>query len=142
MKDVIELSISIKAPTAWIWKALTDSSELENWWSDDVILQAKVGGTFKEPWEDDEGEKQLASGKVLAVKNEKHLIFTWREKNWPKNADTQCSFLIEDKGTVRTLTVKHEGWESLPETQRASVMKDFKVGWNYHLKELKSYLDD
>ena len=141
-KNIIEQTIKLKASTGWIWNALTDRGELANWWSEDVILEPKKGGAFKEPWEDDEGKKQVASGKVVELKKEKLIVFTWREKDWPKDAITECSFVIEDAGSIRTLTVVHEGWETLPEAKRAQMMKDFKVGWGYHLKELKSYLDD
>lgn len=142
MKNTIEQSVTIKASATWIWKALTDASELENWWSEDVVLEAKVGGSFREPWEDDDGKAQLASGKVTSVKKEKSIAFTWREKNWPKDITTQCQFTIEDQGSTRVFTVTHQGWDAFPEPQRKELMKDFKVGWSYHLKELKSYLDD
>lgn len=142
MKEVIELSITLKASTGWIWNALTDRGELENWWSEDVILEPKKGGNFREPWANDEGKAQLASGKVIELKKEQFITFTWKEKDWPKESLTKCSFIIEDNGKNRTLTVRHDGWDSLPETKRSQLIKDFKIGWNYHLKELRSYLDD
>lgn len=142
MADIIEKTIKLRASSGWIWNALTDAGELENWWSEEVVLEPKVGGKFREPWEDDDGEEQLASGKVLEMKKEKLIVFTWKEKSWPKNAITECSFEIVDNGKERELTLTHSGWETLPEDEREDIMKDFKVGWSYHLKELKSYLDD
>lgn len=142
MKDVIEQTITVKATAGEVWHSLTDRDELENWWGDGVTIEPRVGGQFRERWEDDEGKAQLASGKVTFVKEKKQITFTWREKDWPKDATTECTFLIEDQGTKCTLTLKHQGWESLPEQNREKLMKDFKVGWTYHLKELKSYLDE
>lgn len=142
MSDVIEKSITIKASVDEIWRSLTDSEELENWWGDGILLEPRVGGSFREPWEDDDGKIQLASGQVTAVKVKKEISFTWQEKDWPKEALTQCSFAIEDKGKLRVLTLKHLGWESLPAESRAKFFKDFQIGWGYHMKELKAYLDD
>lgn len=142
MKNSIEMSVKLKAPTGWIWNALTDRSELANWWSEDVVLEPKVGGTFKEPWEDDKRQRQMATGKVLALKKEKFITFTWQEKSWPKEAVTECSLSLEDNGKERILTLVHSGWESLPEPLKSQCLKDFKLGWGFHLKELKSYLDD
>jgi uncharacterized protein YndB with AHSA1/START domain len=136
------LSVTIRATAAEIWRALTDRDDLEEWWSEGVTLEPKVGGKFREAWEDDEGKKQLASGKVLAVKANKEIHFTWNEKNWAKDAFTECLIVIEDNKTNRTLTLKHSGWEIFPAGKRATLMKDFEVGWTYHLKELKSFLDD
>ncbi|MEK2644567.1 SRPBCC family protein [Bdellovibrio sp. BCCA] len=142
MKDIIEESIKIHATAAEIWSALTDTDELENWWSEDVVLEPKVGGKFREAWEDDSGKAQLASGKVLTVKAKQEITFTWKEKDWVKDAETRCTFRIQDDKSQRVLTVVHEGWNTLPEAKRAQAIKDFTIGWKYHLKELKAYLDD
>lgn len=141
MNETIELSITVKSTVGELWYALTDSDELENWWGENVKLQAKVGGVFREEWEDDDGNDQLATGKVLAVKDKKEITFTWKEKGWPKSAVTECTLKITNKDGKVGLTVSHSGWETLPEDRRKQVMKDFKVGWQYHLKELKEYLD-
>lgn len=141
----IELTLSVKASLGEVWHSLTDPDELENWWGDGVIIEPKVGGKFQERWEDDDGKIKMASGKIIAAQIKKHISFTWREKDWPKEALTECSFWLEPedpKNTKTFLKMKHTGWESLPAANRAQLVKDFKVGWNYHLKELKSYLDE
>lgn len=142
MKDIIEQSISVNVNTIVLWHALTDTDELENWWGDSVKIESKVGGKFQEKWEDDDGKAQMATGQVLKLKKNQEIVFSWKERSWPKEANTECSFFIEGKDEKSTLTVRHTGWETLPEDIRSSIMKDFKVGWTYHLKELKSYLDE
>ena len=139
---VIELKINTYQSAEVLWNALTDSDELANWWSEKVVLQTKKGGLFKEPWEDDQGQKQLAQGKVIDLKKNQFITFSWSEKSWPGKAQTFCTFAIEDQGKTRQLKVTHQGWESLPEKLQKATMREFKVGWTYHLKELKSYLDD
>lgn len=139
---VVELSITVKGSVDEIWRALTDSDELENWWGDDVKIEPRVGGKFNEPWEDDDRNKRLASGKVLAVKNKKEITFTWQEEDWAKEARTECTISIEDKGKFREVSVLHKGWETLPPEKQKQTIKDFKIGWNYHLKELQAYLDE
>lgn len=134
--------ISIRSCSAWIWSALTEHSELENWWGEDVVLESKIGGAFKEIWENDAGEEQLATGKVLALRKEQFISFTWQERIWPANALTECTIRIDDRGAERIVTVEHRGWETLPEKLQKKSMKDFEIGWSYHLQELKSYLDD
>lgn len=142
MKEMIELSIKVRANSIELWHALTDKDELENWWGDGVVIEPKMGGRFQEKWEDDEGNKQVASGKVLALKNKKQITFSWVEKSWPKNAVTECTFEINEDGPGKSsLTVRHTGWETLPAALRGQALKDFKTGWSYHLKELKEYLD-
>lgn len=142
MKDQIELSIVVKASGGEVWHALTDRDELDNWWGDGITLEPRLGGRFQEKWEDDQGQLQVASGKVTAIKNKKSITFTWSEKMWPQAAITECTFEIVEVGAGKTqLTVRHGGWETLPQALRAPALKDFKTGWNFHLKELKEYLD-
>lgn len=142
MKDQIELSIVVKASVGEVWHALTDKDELDNWWGDGITLEPKKGGRFQEKWEDDQGKAQVASGRVTAITDKKSLTFTWTEKMWPKTAVTECTFEIQEAGPGKAqLTVRHVGWETLPEALRGPVLKDFKTGWNFHLKELKEYLD-
>lgn len=140
--DDIELSVKIYATAAEIWSALTDQDELEEWWSEGVTLEPKVGGKFREAWKDDKGTAQLASGKVLAVKPKNEIRFSWREKDWLNDVYTECLIQIEDEKKHRLLTIVHSGWDKLPEGKRTKLINDFKVGWGYHLQELKSYLDD
>jgi uncharacterized protein YndB with AHSA1/START domain len=142
MNEIIEQSVILRASAPEIWRALTDRDDLEEWWSEGVTLEPKVGGKFIEIWEDDEGKPQLATGEVLLAKPNKEIKFTWNEKNWSKDAFTECSIIIVDNKSVRTLTLKHSGWEIFPEAKRKKLLKDFEVGWKYHLEELKSFLDD
>jgi uncharacterized protein YndB with AHSA1/START domain len=144
-KAVIEQSITVKANAGEVWHALTDPDELENWWGEGVVLQAREGGKFQERWEDDEGVIQLATGNVKVVKDKRQITFTWREKGWPTQSFTECTFLIEPQGpggSVSKITMRHAGWESLSTSIRDQLLKDFKIGWNYHMKELKAYLDE
>jgi Uncharacterized conserved protein len=139
--DIIKEQFVTKATVGEIWHALTDRDELENWWSEGVVLEPKVGGKFCEPWEDDEGKKKMATGKVKAVKKEKEIVFTWLEKDWPQGATTDVTFTIEDQGKLRSLSLQHVGWESLPAGKQKAIFKDFQLGWKYHMQELKEYLD-
>lgn len=144
MKDIlkIELSISARASDKEVWRTLTDPDELDEWWGEGVTLQPKEGGIFREEWQDDEGHDQLATGKVLKVIKDKEILFTWQEKSWPKEAQTRCQIRIQPQGAQCLITVSHEGWQTLPEIFRNKTMEDFKVGWTYHLKELKAYLEE
>ena len=71
---IVEISVSVKATPEEIWQVLTDPDELENWWGDGVRLEPKVGGVFSEPWEDDKGTRQMASGQVKSIKKKQEIL--------------------------------------------------------------------
>lgn len=141
MTPFIQKSVTLHADPKRIWRALTNEKDLAKWWSDGVVIQPEAGGLFKEPWTDSEGQAQLATGKVLNAIDEKELKFTWHERDWPENWETECTIKIEDEGDDRILTVTHDGWEHLPEEKREALLQDFEIGWGLHLKELKSFVD-
>ncbi|MEK2644256.1 SRPBCC family protein [Bdellovibrio sp. BCCA] len=141
MSEVIQKSITLHAEPSKIWEALTTPEELSEWWNDGVVIEPEIGGLFKEPWVDSEGVAQVATGKILEAREKEELKFTWHEKDWPVEWETECSFKIDDNGEERVLTVTHDGWEHLPEDKRENVIKDFETAWAIHLKELKSFID-
>ncbi|KYG69455.1 SRPBCC domain-containing protein [Bdellovibrio bacteriovorus] len=141
MVTKIEKTISLKAPREDIWRALTKKNELSQWWNEGVILQPDIGGIFQEPWIDSEGQKHLASGRVVYSRENHDIVFTWHEHEWRPEWETECMLKIEDKGEERTVTLQHYGWEHFPDAQRESLQKEFDVVWDIHLKDLKKYIE-
>ncbi len=138
---IIEQSISVKASVEEAWHAWTDRDELENWWGESVLLEPKLNGRFQEKWEDDKGMAQVASGLVLKLKRFEFISFSWREKTWPPKVETLCEIHFKKNKSNTVIELRHSGWENLPAQLQIQMMKDFKLGWGYHLKELKAYLD-
>ena len=122
-----------------VWKALTNEKELEKWWGKGVRLEPHPGGEFYEPW----GDGQLATGKVLEVKKNDFIKFTWKEKYFQGSEQTTCNFFLSEKDGITTLEVNHHGWESFSDLeQRLKLIKGFEKGWDLLLERLKKYFDE
>lgn len=132
----VNKTISIQAKKQRVWSALTDSTELAQWWNKGVKLESFVGGEFYEPW----GDNQLATGKVLSVDVMKNIRFTWREKNWSEGQLSVCEFSLQEKDGVTVLTMKHSGWESFGDSKH-QMAEGFSNGWDFLLPKLKSYVE-
>lgn len=134
----VEKSLSFKLEKEVVWAALTDKEKLGAWWGKNVRLEPHVGGDFYEPW----GKDQLATGKVLSVKSNRRIKFTWREKTWRPSNKTICVFELKEKNGVTVLTVKHFGWESFKDLEERKKMREgFDKGWGFYLSKLKKYLE-
>ncbi len=137
-EEVIYKKLILKASKEQIWSTLTDQNELGKWWNKGVRLEPYVGGQFYEPW----GEGQLATGKVVDLKFQKFIKFTWKEKYWNSSESTVCTFFLEkvEKGTV--LKIHHSGWESIKElSKRKKLIEGFQKGWDLLLPKLKKYVE-
>ena len=122
-----------------VWSALTNEQELGKWWNEGVILEPFVGGQFYEPW----GEGQLATGIVLSVEPLRSIKFTWKEKYWDKDQETQCEFSIVERDGSTLLEVRHSGWETFEDLKaRKTLIEAFKGGWDFYLSKLFDYLSD
>jgi uncharacterized protein YndB with AHSA1/START domain len=69
----ITREIELDAPPDQVWRALTDPEELEQWFANDVELDAEVGGEGTFRWDD--GDERHAV--VEEVDPERRFAFTW-----------------------------------------------------------------
>ena len=136
----IEREVMIQATAENVWDALTNSTRLGEWWQKGMKLEPFANGEFIEPWEDANGNAQLATGKVKAVIPKKFIEFFWSEKSWEPDQRTICSFELSAIQEKTSLKVIHRGWDRFP-PERASVLKSgFEAGWDALLDNLKKFL--
>jgi uncharacterized protein YndB with AHSA1/START domain len=138
-ENVIYKKLVIKTNKENVWSALTNKSELEQWWHKGVRLEPVIGGDFYEPW----GDGQLAKGNVLDLKVHDFIEFSWQEKYWKKFEKTKCRFTIKTSGQKTILEVKHYGWQSFKDpVYRKKLIEGFNKGWDSLLPKLKKHLDN
>jgi len=131
-------TITLKANKTKIWGALTNEKELGKWWNKGVKLEPQIGGLFYEPW----GDGQLATGKVITLKAQEYIEFSWQEKYWGPNEDTICRFTLKEINGKILLEVKHSGWDTFKDNEnREKLMKGFIAGWDFLLPKLKKFVE-
>jgi uncharacterized protein YndB with AHSA1/START domain len=144
MSDLkIRKSIEIDASPEAVFKAISDPSELTNWFPDAAILESKVGGKTKFTYYKDSkrittcarDHDKTNEGRVLEfVKNEK-LVYTWQHMDVPDFPETIVTWELEEISKNKTrLTLTHTGFTSNDQVQAHS------EGWSFFLNELASYL--
>lgn len=120
-----------------IWLALTDANELGKWWGKGVLLEPLIGGRFHEPW----GKQQLATGKVIRIKHDDFITFSWQEKYWDSSEETVCTFILKQIKGNTILEVKHSGWETFKDLKkRKKMINGFSKGWDNLLSRLQKYI--
>ncbi len=85
----------IKAPSARVFKAISDNKELTRWVLSKALLDKEKGGAYKFTWQGGYPE----SGKVLEYVPGKKLSLSW-PSIWKKKllGRTRATFTVENRG--------------------------------------------
>lgn len=142
-ENTIVREITIDAPASKIFAALTDPSQLTQWWgSDDTYrtgqmeADVRVGGHWRTTGTDGEGTPFAVEGVYRIVQPPHLLEFTWRH-DWEGADITETIVryeLIEENGST-LVRVTHSGFQS--EASR----DDHGRGWVQVLAWLKAYVE-
>jgi uncharacterized protein YndB with AHSA1/START domain len=100
----ITREIEFPVPPDEVWEALTDPEQLEEWFANDVELDAREGGAGVFRWDD--GEQKRA--RVTVAEPPERLVLDWDE-------DGEVEFTLEEVDDGTRLRVR----ESTPEFSTA-----------------------
>jgi uncharacterized protein YndB with AHSA1/START domain len=73
--DPITREVTVAAPPAAVWEALTDPAELAAWFGADAEVDLRVGGAIRFRWPDGSERRGL----VVDLDPPRRLAFRWRE---------------------------------------------------------------
>ncbi|KQS92125.1 SRPBCC domain-containing protein [Chryseobacterium sp. Leaf394] len=141
MDNPIEIQTVIKASATQVWKALTDKTEMKNWYFDIQDFQP-VTGTVFDFYEPGDHKKYHHVGEVLEVIPDKKLSYTWTYPDF-STAKTTVLWEIEEMETGETsVKVTHSDTEKFSELGENFSRKSFAEGWRGILNQsLKPFLE-
>jgi uncharacterized protein YndB with AHSA1/START domain len=127
------------APVDRVWKAITDSGEMKQWYFDLPGFRAEVGYEFQfEGGADDRMYLHLC--KVTEVIPGRKLTYSWRYDGFEGNSFVTFELFPEGKKTKLKLT--HAGLETFPANVKDFAKENFVQGWNDIIGNmLKNYLE-
>ncbi len=139
-KIEIEKHIVINASQEVVFKAITDPKELTNWFPDQAILEAKVGGKMKFSFykgkEDEHEDCSGAEGTIIDFIPNKKVSYTWEKHDAPDFPRTVVTWELEEIENGRTrVNLLHTGFES------GKLFKQHDEGWSYFIDRLRKYCE-
>lgn len=107
------------APPAEVWEALTVPERLEEWFANDVELEAEPGGEGTFTWEN--GEVRRAY--VDEVEDGRRFAFRWSDEESSPGSETYVAFTLEEvpEGTRLTVTESARTVEACAGSWRAAL---------------------
>lgn len=140
MHDNVVVKEKINATVEDVWKALTDKSQMKEWYFDisDFTLEEKSQFNFYEPGGENKYHHQ---GEILEVIENQKLKHTWSYPEISKN-QTIVRWEIEKKGNGTLVTLTHKGLENFEHLGGEFSVKSFEAGWNELVtSSLKEYVE-
>ena len=118
------------APVKKVWKALTDSDQMKQWYFDIPGFRPEVGFEFQFYGEGKTGEKFLHLCKVTDAVENKKLRHSWRYEGY--EGTSFVTWELFDEGGKTKVKLTHEGLETFPVTANNAFAKaNFEEGWTY-----------
>ena len=137
--EPIVMKTTFNTNAAKLWRALTDSEEMQAWYFDIPAFKAEPGFEFTFKGGSEE-HQYLHRCKIIAAIPGKKLMYSWRYDGYPGNSTVAFEIFEEDSTT--TLQLTHSGVETLGPGNPDFARKNFEEGWtNIIGSGLKKYIE-
>lgn len=136
--DEVRRELQIRAPRARVWEALTEPSQLLQWFpTKRAEIDLRPGGDAVLEW-----DEARAEAVVDVVEPPGRFVFRWRPEGLGRPFTTVSFTLdeMEDGASTRVRLVE-SGFASLPDQIETQSQKGNDEGWAHELQELKEYLE-
>ena len=135
--QTITQSLTIDAPRAEVFRALTDADALKRWWITDGISEPRTGGRFRYEWRmADQGNDHVQEGTYDEVVDGERVAYPWSAG---PAGETRVTFTLSDRDGATEVALDHSGFSADPE--HTEIYDRHGQGWHGFLTNLKSVLE-
>ncbi len=145
-QDRIEKRITLRAPPARVWRALSNAREFGTWFRvdlhDDFVPGATVRGKLTYP-----GYEHLTlEMKIERMEKERLFSFRWHPHAIDPTIDysnepmTLVEFRIEPTADGTLLVVTESGFDAIPTARRVKAFEMNSNGWAEQLKNIDQHV--
>ena len=138
--DTIVKEISIDAPAAKIFAALTEPDQLTQWWGEEgkyhveqMEADVRVGGRWRTTGTSSDGQPFAVEGVYRKIDPPRVLVYTWAH-DWGDRAQTLVRFDLTERGGSTLVKVTHSGFAD------SQSRYDHDRGWTVVLGWLNAFV--
>ena len=135
---MITTRIVIKDKASTVWQALTEKSQMKEWYFDIPDFELRVGATFNF-YEPDDARQFHHRCTIREILPEKKFSHTWTHPSHSKG-ESVITWLLKEENGATHLTLQHEGIENFADAGPAFAAENYQVGWESFMFVLKNYI--
>lgn len=138
--EPIVVEQTFDAPIAAVWKAITDKSQMPQWYFEPIAeFEPRVGFETKFTV-NAEGQDYEHLWKVIEVIPERRLAYDWRYTGIP--GDSTVTWELSETALGTTLRFTHSGIETFPQDNPVFKREVGVAGWEYLIDEsLRAFVE-
>jgi uncharacterized protein YndB with AHSA1/START domain len=144
--DRIEKHVSLDAPTARVWRALTDVAQFSAWFGIDLPSPFTVGSMVTGHLRSPKYAQFAIPFWIETMEAERLFAFRWHPYALEEGIDydaeptTLVTFTLEAVATGTHLTIVESGFDAIPASRRVKAFTMNSNGWNGQAENLRKYL--
>jgi uncharacterized protein YndB with AHSA1/START domain len=125
--------VTVNAPANRVWKALTDSNLMKQWYFDIPGFKPEVGFEFQFTGGEPGGKQYVHLCRVMEAVPNKKLKHSWRYEGY--EGDSFVTWELFEDGNKTRVKLTHEGLETFPPVKELA-RENFIAGWNGFVNQL------
>jgi uncharacterized protein YndB with AHSA1/START domain len=138
--QAIKIERVFDSPVEKVWAALTDNTQIKQWYFDFEEFKPEVGFEFRFYGGHEDGIQYQHVCQIKEVIENRKLAYSWRYDGY--QGDSLVSFELFPEGDKTRLVLTHEGIETFDASNKDFAKGNFVEGWTYIVNTgLKEYLD-
>ncbi|HEU4994414.1 MAG TPA: SRPBCC family protein [Gemmatimonadaceae bacterium] len=144
--DRIEKQVTLDAPRARVWRALTDVSQFNAWFGVSLTAPFAPGAEISGKLTIRKYEHVTLRIWIETIEPERFFSFRWHPYAVEEGIDydaeptTLVAFSLEDADGGTKLTIVESGFDAIPESRRAKAFTMNSNGWVGQTENLRKFL--
>ena len=144
--DRIEKRVTLRAPRARVWRALTNADEFGQWFGVKLAGPFAAGAAVRGKMTHPKYDHLTLEVIVERMEPERYFSYRWHPYAVDPNADysnepmTLVEFRLEASGDGTILTIVESGFDSIPLSRRAEAFRMNEQGWTSQARNIERYV--
>lgn len=144
--DRIQKRVTINAPRARVWKALTDATEFGKWFGAKLEGPFTPGATTRGKITIPNYDHLTAEFHVERIEPESYFSYRWHPyavdpaMDYSKEPTTLVEFKLDQEGAATVLTIIESGFDRIPIARRAEAFRMNDGGWTAQINNIENHV--
>lgn len=144
--DRIEKTVTLRAPRARVWRALTAADEFGSWFRVKLDGAFTEGATVRGKITIPGYEHVTMEMQIDRIEPERYFSYRWHpyavdpKVDYSAEPATLVEFTLEDAGGGTVLTIVESGFDRIPVARRAEAFRMNDNGWTGQIKNIERHV--